>query len=125
MGNLFADTAPTKIRELYNKDMSFSEFALQHQGQQISVYGFMAPPLKVESSFFVLTKQPMSVCPFCESEADWPNDILAVYSEKVANSIAYNVPIIVTGELALGGFTDPELGFFSKVRLVNASYRRK
>lgn len=121
----WADVQPLKVRELYNKDMSFSDLARKHEGHEISVYGFMAPPLKTESTFFVLTKQPMSVCPFCETDADWPGDILAIYGKKTIRSIAYNVPIITTGILELGSYTDPELGFVSQVRLLEAEYKRK
>ena len=53
------------MRELYNKDLSFSDYALDRAGQRVAVTGFMAPPLKAESRFFVLTKRPMTVCPFC------------------------------------------------------------
>lgn len=34
--------------------------------------------LTAESDFFVLTRYPMSVCPFCSNAADWPVDIVLV-----------------------------------------------
>ncbi|MDR1376077.1 MAG: hypothetical protein LBJ22_01085, partial [Synergistaceae bacterium] len=34
-------------------------------GQTVVMEGFMAPPLKPTLSFFVLTRVPMSLCPFC------------------------------------------------------------
>ncbi|WP_321447501.1 twin-arginine translocation signal domain-containing protein [uncultured Cohaesibacter sp.] len=113
-----------KMRELYNKDLSFSDFAKEHEGQVISVNGFMAPPLKAESKFFVLTKMPMAVCPFCEPEADWPDDILAIYARRIVDVIPFNKRIVVDGRLHLGGYSDPETGFYSMVRLENAQYRR-
>lgn len=116
--------APIKLRDLYNKDLSFSDLALSLQGSRISVAGFMAPPLKAESVFFVLTKKPMAVCPFCEPGMPWPDDILAVYARRVVEVIPFNVPITVTGLLELGDAVDPELGFYSKVRLADASYQR-
>ena len=112
------------MRDLYNKDLSFSEFARSNNGQPISVKGFMAPPLKAESSFFVLTKQPMSVCPFCEAEAEWPSDILAVYAKHNVKVLPFNVPIVTHGILALNTYEDPETGFVSRVRLVDANYER-
>ena len=116
--------APIKLRDLYNKDLSFSDLALSLQGSRISVAGFMAPPLKAESVFFVLTKKPMAVCPFCEPGMPWPDDILAFYARRVVEVIPFNVPITVTGLLELGDAVDPELGFYSKVRLADASYQR-
>lgn len=117
-----ANDAPMRLRDLYNKDLSFSDMAQNLEGQRITVKGFMAPPLRAESKFFVLTKQPMSVCPFCETEAEWPDDILAVYTKRVIKVIPFNVPIAASGTLELGTYTDPELGFVSRVRLQNATY---
>ena len=74
----FAEGGPIRMRDLYNKDLSFSELALANEGQRIDVAGFMAPPLKAESTFFVLTKKPMAVCPFCEPGMPWPDDSLAI-----------------------------------------------
>ncbi len=112
------------MRDLYNKDLSFSDYATQRAGQRIAASGFMAPPLKAESSFFVLTKRPMAVCPFCDTEADWPDDILAVYTKRTVEVMPFNVSIVVRGRLELGTYTDPELGFVSRVRLTDASYER-
>jgi hypothetical protein len=109
-----------KLRELYAGDNEFSEFAIDHEGERITVEGFMAPPLQADSTFFVLTKMPMSVCPFCETEAEWPEDILAVYTRRVYDVVAFNRKIVVRGELALGSHTDPETGFLSRVRIENA-----
>jgi hypothetical protein len=120
----FAVDAPLLLRDLYNKDLSFSDLALAQQGQRVTIAGFMAPPLKAESVFFVLTTRPMAVCPFCEPDTPWPDDILAVYAKRVVEVVPFNVPITVTGGLELGDYVDPELGFFSKVRLVDATYAR-
>ena len=115
---------PIRMRDLYNKDLSFSDVALGNEGKRITVSGFMAPPLKAESEFFVLTKRPMAVCPFCEPGMPWPDDILAVYARRVVQVIGFNIPILTEGVLELGDYVDPELGFASKVRLTDAAYRR-
>ncbi len=118
------EAGPIRLRDLYNKDMSFSELALSREGQRIEVDGFMAPPLKAESTFFVLTKMPMAVCPFCEPGQTWPDDILAVYARRTVDVIPFNVPLRAGGVLELGDHVDPELGFYSRVRLVEATYER-
>jgi hypothetical protein len=82
----------------------------------------MAPPLKADSNFFVLTKRPMAVCPFCESSADWPDDILAIYTKRTLKVIPFNVKIVVQGVLELGDMTDPDTGFVSRIRVVDARY---
>lgn len=113
-----------KLRDLYNKDLSFSDYAKDRVGARVQVLGYMAPPLKADARFFVLTKRPMSVCPFCETEAEWPDDILAIYTKRALNVLPFNVPLHVSGRLALGTHTDPETGFVSRVRLMDASYDR-
>ena len=112
------------MRDLYNKDLSFSDYAKEREGQRIAVTGFMAPPLKAESSFFVLTKRPLAVCPFCDTEADWPDDILAIYTKRTLNVVPFNVKIRTVGTLQLGTAKDPDTGFISRVRIVDAVYER-
>ena len=84
----------------------------------------MAPPLRAISRFFVLTKRPMAVCPFCESEADWPDDIIAVYTERIITMVPFNKRIQVRGTLTLGAYTDPATKFVSRLRLTKASFYR-
>ena len=62
--------------ELYGKitvlGMAFSDKVKALAGKPVAMKGFMAPPLKAEADFFVLTAAPMALCPFCSSDADWP-----------------------------------------------------
>lgn len=113
-----------KMRALYEKDMSFSDYARSHEGARVAVEGFMAPPLKADSTFFVLTARPMSVCPFCETSADWPDDILAVYCKRVYRVEPFNVRLVTRGTLELGEYRDPETGFLSRVRIADATFSR-
>lgn len=111
-----------KMRDLYNKDLSYSNLAKSLENKYVIVSGFMAPPLKAELSFFVLTKMPLAVCPFCETDEEWPDDILAIYTKRVVKTIAFNKKIKVKGILKLGSFTDKDTGFLSRVRIINAKY---
>ena len=111
-----------KLRDLYKKNLTFSDLALKLEGNRIKVNGFMAPPLKVNTNFFVLTKMPMSVCPFCETEADWPDDILAVHTKRIVRVLPFTLKIEVQGVLELGPAKDVETGFVSRVRLIDATY---
>ncbi|WP_205470469.1 hypothetical protein [Breoghania sp. L-A4] len=65
-----ADTL--KLRDLYNKDLSFSDYARAHERKRVSVTGYMAPPLKAETNFFVLTKMPMATCPSAKARRNGP-----------------------------------------------------
>jgi len=82
----------------------------------------MAPPLKADAEFFVLTRLPMATCPFCSSEADWPSDIVLVKFGGRPIWVNFNVPIVVTGRLSLGTEIDEETGFVSRVRLLDAEF---
>ena len=113
-----------RLRELYEKDLSFSALARVLEGERITVSGFMAPPLRAESSFFVLTKRPMANCPFCNDASDWPDDIVAVYTKRPVRVLAFNIDILVHGRLELGDHRDPDTGFFSRLRLVGAVAER-
>ncbi len=113
-----------RMRELYDPGGAFSDYALEMADKSVLIEGFMAPPLKAESSFFVLTNMPMSVCPFCESEAEWPRDIVSIYARDIITVTPFNVPIEVEGTLKVGTYTDEELGFVSRVRVVDATHWR-
>lgn len=113
-----------KIRDLYKTQAEFSVEAKAFAASReiITVPGFMAPPLKADASFFVLTQRPMAVCPFCETSADWPSDIVFVRTRDTVDAVAFNRPIITTGILELGEAKDEETGFVSLVRLVDAQF---
>lgn len=114
---LLLGAAPAEAEELsfdeiysgYSADgLTFSDKTLSLEGGTVTVSGYMAPPLTPTIHFFVLTEVPMSVCPFCSSDADWPDNIIVV---KVDD------PITVTGTLEIGSETDEETGFVSQLRV--------
>jgi hypothetical protein len=86
-------------------------------GKTVAMEGFMAPPLKPTLDFFVLTRVPMSICPFCSSDADWPYDIVMVRLDKPVTSLPFDRPIRVEGRLELGSEIDEATGFVSVVRI--------
>lgn len=104
--------------------MVFSDKVTQLAGQQVSMAGYMAPPLKPESAFFVLTRTPVSICPFCSSDADWPQDIVVVYLKNPLGFLQDGSAVSVTGVLQTGSHRDPETGFVSQLRLMDAVVRR-
>jgi hypothetical protein len=102
----------------------YSERALSLRGQTVRMRGYMAPPLKPESHFFVLTREPVAVCPFCASDAEWPVDIVVVYLGGTLASFNFSQRIEVEGKLDIGSWTDPQTGFVSQVRLTGAEARK-
>ena len=93
-------------------------------GTPVEMAGFMAPPLKAEARFFVLTREPLSLCPFCNSDADWPADIVVVLLRDEIRFVQSNQAIVVAGMLELGSKLDSQTGFVSQIRLVDAEYRK-
>jgi hypothetical protein len=92
-------------------------------GRPVQILGYMAPPLKPEVEFFVLTRAPVALCPFCNSDADWPSDIVVVYPRDRAGWTQDGLPVAVSGVLELGSKIDPHTGFVSVVRIVDAQVR--
>lgn len=86
-------------------------------GRDVTMSGFMAPPLSPTIRFFVLTEWPMSICPFCSSDAEWPDNIVVVELSEPVTALPFDAPIRVTGRLSLGSRVDPETGFVSLVRI--------
>ena len=123
---LLALAAPPRIRmfELYQDDLSFSAAAKKLHGSVISMQGFMAPHLKVESDFFVLSNSPVETCPFCASEDEWINTIVFVRMKKRQEAVSPGDLLQVQGRLELGPQKDAATGFISRVRLVDASFQR-
>lgn len=121
-----AAAAPLTFEELYGKigvlGMAFSDKVKQLSGKPVAMKGFMAPPIKAEADFFVLTAIPMALCPFCSSDADWPADIVVVYLDKAQTFEQANRQIEVKGKLEIGSWTDPNTGFVSLLRIVGAQY---
>jgi hypothetical protein len=108
--------------DLYVREMELTAIVQAIAGQRVEMFGFMAPPLKAEASFFVLTSVPMATCPFCETEAQWPDDIVLVLTRNIINAVGFNRPIRAEGVLDLGFETDAETGFVSLIRLEDARF---
>lgn len=103
--------------------LEFSQKVRGLTGQRVTIQGFMAPPLKAEAQFFVLTEIPMALCPFCSTDADWPDNILVAYLDRKQTFTDPNQRIETEGLLERGSWTDPETGFVSQLRLREARYR--
>ena len=95
----------------------FSDTLKNAEGEDVVMHGFMAPPLTPTINFFVLTEEPMSICPFCSSDADWPANIVVVQLSDPVTALPFDKPIRVEGILSLGTQVDAETGFVSLIRI--------
>ena len=103
------------------RGLEFSDRVVALNGKRAQIRGFMAPPLKPELSFFVLTREPVALCPFCSSDAEWPVDIVVVYLTKSTLPRGFSDPVLVTGTLEVGSKIDAETGFVSQISIVGAT----
>lgn len=87
-------------------------------GKRMDMTGFMAPPLKPALDFFVLTRVPLALCPFCASDAEWPEDIVFVRMPPDQFIKPTSARVKVTGRLEVGNKTDEATGFVSLVRII-------
>ncbi len=108
-----------KFSELYSKSKTqeLSPKLLAANGKRVEMLGYMAPPLKSEIDFFVLSSTPLSICPFCSSAADWPSDIVLVLMRNGKSAPFSTAAMRVRGRLELGVKEDPETGFVSLIRI--------
>ena len=123
-----AEPTPLTFEQLYKsvgvRGLQFSDLLLSLKGQPVVLRGYMAPPLKAESKFFVLTREPMAICPFCQSDADWPADIVVVYLDRATPMFSGGEAVAVRRRLEVGSATDDQTGFVSQIRIVDAVVRR-
>lgn len=116
-----------KFSEMYSavtvRGIEFSPKLRGLNGRQASMTGFMAPPLKPKLDFFVLTRAPMSSCPFCSTVADWPPDIVLVIMPDDQPLTPSTGALQVSGRLEYGVRKDETTGFVSLVRLYATSVR--
>ena len=122
------DLASLQFDQLYKsfgvRGYEFSDTLLGLKGKPVVMRGYMAPPLKPEIDFFVLTSLPTAICPFCDAAASWPDDIVLVKLSRPVRALAYDILLNVSGTLEIGEETDAGTGFVSLVRLRDAKYSK-
>ena len=116
--------APVKITfgEFYQAvsprlGLVMSDKLVSLDNQQVIIEGYMAPPLKPALDWFVLTKSPLQVCPFCSTDVDWPDEIALVYMPQEDTILSTIRPLRLTGTLHVGRNIDAETGMVSLVRI--------
>lgn len=122
---LEANAASLDFSDMYSgassEGLVFSDTLNSLNGSEVTMTGFMAPPLKPSINFFVLTETPMAVCPFCSTDADWPYNMVVVYVNGSVDALPYDQEVTVTGTLDLDSYMDGDTGFVSQVRLLEAT----
>ena len=122
---LEANAASLDFSDMYSgassEGLVFSDTLNSLNGSEVTMTGFMAPPLKPSINFFVLTETPMAICPFCSTDADWPYNMVVVYVYGSVDALPYDQEVTVTGTLDLGSYMDGDTGFVSQVRLLEAT----
>lgn len=117
------DTVPVSLifDEFYDgynlrTGLQLSDKLVALDGQAVVIEGYMAPPLKPDLDYFVLTRVRLAFCPFCSTANDWPDDIALVYMTD-GTTTASDAPLRVTGVIEVGASVDRETGMVSLVRI--------
>jgi hypothetical protein len=115
-------TVPITFDEFYDgynlrTGLILSDKLLSLDGLEVSMEGYMAPPLKAELDYFVLTRIRLAFCPFCTNASDWPDDIALVYMEPGNAAEVTLSPIRIVGQMEVGTSVDEETGMVSLVRI--------
>jgi hypothetical protein len=92
-------------------------------GQTVIIRGYMAPPLEDEADFFVLTRNPVPACPFCDNRSSWPDDVVMALLKRESSFIDPFQPIEIAGTLDVGRKLDARTGAPLLLRVVDASWR--
>jgi hypothetical protein len=116
------DPVAIKFDEFYEgynirTGLVLSDKLVSLDGKRVVMEGYMAPPLKPELDYFVLTRIQLQFCPFCSTAADWPDDIALVYMPDGEVIMPIRDPIRIVGQIEVGQSIDAETGMFSLVRL--------
>ncbi len=112
---------PIKFDEFYDgynlrTGLLLSDKLLSLDGKTVQIAGYIAPPLKPELDYFVLTRIRLAFCPFCSTGADWPDDIALVYMNEGTTTVT-EYPVRITGRMEIGASIDYETGMVSLVRV--------
>ncbi len=112
---------PITFDEFYDgfdlrKGLQLSDKLVSLDGKDVRIEGYMAPPLKPELDYFVLTRIRLQVCPFCSTAAEWPDDIALVYVQDGPVTTTER-PLRLTGRMEVGASVDQETGMVSLVRV--------
>jgi hypothetical protein len=108
--------------ELFVFGQGVTDRARALEGRTVAMSGYMAPPLRADARFFVLTAAPMPLCPFCDSEGDWPESIIPVLTRRAIEVVPFYTAITARGTLVIGTHEDSDTGFVSPMRIVEATY---
>lgn len=123
-GKSLANAPRVSMYNLYSSQDpdGFSDLARAHAGTEVEIGGFMAPPLKAQADFFILSDTPVDICPFCADEDHWIETIIFVRTRETVPVVASSRMIKVRGTLDLGSQVDSDTGFVSRVRLLQATF---
>jgi hypothetical protein len=90
--------------------------------QPVRIRGYMAPPIVDAADYFVLTRSPALICPFCEPGSGWPDDVVLVQLERDSRFVDPAQPIEVAGIFDIGAARDERTGTIRLVRLLDAAW---
>jgi hypothetical protein len=88
----------------------------------VRIRGYMAPPIVDAADYFILTRSPALICPFCDPGSGWPDDVVLVQLERESRFVDPSHPIEVAGTFDIGAARDERTGTVRLVRLLGAAW---
>ncbi len=99
----------------------FSPLAKSLAGKRVRISAYVAAPFRAEAEFLMLTRVSMHICPYCNSDNNWPVDIIVAYTRGIIPAPNSAKPVIVTGVLEIGEKLDAVTGMVGQLRLIDAT----
>ena len=94
----------------------------KHDGERVSVMGYMSTLSAVDGSFTYLMNAPYQSCPYCVPNTSQLSNTIAVYAQKGKRLEFTDLLIKVEGTLEFGDFVD-EYGYTYAYRIKDATYK--
>lgn len=131
--SLISCDAPKKDKDGEDKGGSYDVYEIsfaesnsieemqKHDGETVTVMGYMSTLSAVDGSFTYLMNAPYQSCPYCVPNTTQLSNTIAVYAKKGKRLEFTDLLIQVTGTLEFGEYKD-EYGYTYSYRIKDATY---
>ena len=110
-----------EVYEISFAEANSIEDMKKHDGERVSVMGYMSTLSAVDGSFTYLMNAPYQSCPYCVPNTTQLSNTIAVYAQNGKKLEFTDLLIRVTGTLEFGDYVD-EYGYEYKYRIKDATY---
>lgn len=113
--------AEDEVYEISFSEANSLEDMKKHDGNRVSIMGYMSTLSPVDGSFIYLMNMPYQSCPYCIPNTTTLSNTIAVYAKSGKKLEFTDLLIRVDGVLEFGDYTD-EYGYEYSYRIKDATY---